>query len=135
MGIEIDPAVFAENEDGYASESVIIIGSSDPGAAEDALLRAGRRFTHVAEDGREISSEELDTTDLYTPNYVSDIHHSPRGPWVYVDCKSFISPPMRVRMLAVLVEELERAGVSGRLEVPGESDDDYETTTSVDPTP
>jgi hypothetical protein len=47
-----------------------------------------------------------------------------RGPWFYVDCKGRIAPPMRTRMVAVLVEELEREGVSAGLEVP--SDDEID---------
>jgi hypothetical protein len=40
------------------------------------------------------------------------------GPWCYVDCKGYVPPAMRERMIAVLVEELGRAGVNGRIEVP-----------------
>ncbi len=54
----------------------------------------------------------------YTPNHVFGVRMAPRGPWCKVDCKGFIPPPMRERMIAVLIEELERAGVSARVEVP-----------------
>ena len=45
---------------------------------------------------------------------------------VYVDCKGDIRPAMSERMIAILVEELYRAGVSARVEVPSddELDDD-----------
>ncbi|GAB3968236.1 hypothetical protein GCM10029978_037290 [Actinoallomurus acanthiterrae] len=123
MEIEVDPAVFAHDGDS-SNEKVIIVGSSDPSAAKLALFRAGQRFYAVAEDGRELSGEEADAAagDLYTPNWVSDVRLAPRGPWVYVDCKGYIWPAMRERMIKILVEELERAGVSARVEVP--SDDE-----------
>jgi hypothetical protein len=60
------------------------------------------------------------------PNYVSDIRYASRGPWCYVDCKGYIWPAMRERMIAILFEELDRADVSGRIEVPAENEMDYQ---------
>ncbi|GAA1312516.1 hypothetical protein Psi02_76980 [Planotetraspora silvatica] len=118
MSIEVDQEVFAEIEEYISHETVIIVGASDPRAAGYGLLQAARRFSFVAEDGREVSVEEAEYGDLYTPNYVSDIRLAPRGPWLYVDCKGYVPPAMGERMIAILVEELERVGVSGRIEVP-----------------
>jgi len=135
MGIEVAPEVFALDNDGYANEHVIITGSSDPRAAGAALSRAGLRFMMVTEDGRELSDDEAEALEQaagtaghalpYTPNYVSDVRFASRGPWCYVDCKGYIWPVMRERMIAILVEELERAGVSGRVEVPPSDELDY----------
>lgn len=64
--------------------------------------------------------------DLYTPNYVQDVCLATRGPWTYVDCKGWIEPAMREQMIAILVEELDRAGVTNaRLEVPSEDEITY----------
>jgi hypothetical protein len=130
MTVEVDPRVFGdmEDDDYLSNEHVIIVGSSDPDAAVRALARAGERFHSVAEDGRELTPEEADAEagEIYTPNYVSGIRMAARGPWCYVDCKGEIPPPMRERMIAVLVEELEREGVNARVDVP--SDDEMTMT-------
>lgn len=127
LEIEVAPEVFADDGDD-SNEHVIIVGSSDPRAAGLALFRAGQRFYAVAEDGRELSEEEADAVDgdLYTPNYVSDVRLASRGPWVYVDCKGYIWPAMRERMITILVEELESVGVSARVEVPSRDELDWE---------
>jgi hypothetical protein len=136
MGIEVAADVFGPAEDGVGSqEHVIIAGSADPRAAGAALSRAGARFSGVTEDGREPSEQEWEAIEEevratgkgfpYTPNYVSGVRLASRGPWCYVDCKGYIPPAMRERMIAVLVEELERSGVSGRVEVPSVDELDY----------
>jgi hypothetical protein len=135
MGIEVAAEVFGPDEDGSSHEHVIITGSTDPQAAGIALSRAGGRFSGVTEDGREPSEQEWEALEQevlamgknfpYTPNWVSDVRLAPRGPWCYVDCKGYIPPAMRERMIAVLVEELERAGVNGRVEVPSVEEQDY----------
>lgn len=123
LGIEVAPDVVADLGGGNSNEHVIIVGASDPQAAGIALHWAAQRFYQVTEDGRELIEE---TTDCYTPNYVSDIRLAARGPWCYVDCKGYIWSAMRERMIAILVEELDRAGVSGRIEVPTENEMDYQ---------
>lgn len=125
MGIEIDPAVFAhESGSACANESLIVLGAAGPEPAARALERACERFALVAEDGREYADEDAaDESGLYTPNYYSEVRHSPRGPWIYLDCKGEIPGPMRAGLLAVLVEELERAGLHGvRVAVPENTD-------------
>ena len=128
MGIEVAAEAFGPDADRGSYEHVIITGAADPRVAAAALSRAGDRFYSVTGDGRELGLEEgaaATGTDLpYTPNWVSEIHLAPRGPWCYVDCKGHIPPAMRERMIAILVEELERAGVSGRIEVPFEDEMD-----------
>lgn len=132
MAIEIAPEVFGEYGDRHSNEHVIIVGSADPHAAGTALARAGARFGSVAEDGRELTEEEYEEAadlGIYTPNYVSFVFLGARGPWCYVDCKGSISPLMRERMIAVLTEELDRAGVRGRVEVPDKDELDYTAPT------
>jgi hypothetical protein len=45
-----------------------------------------------------------------------------------MDCKGYIESAMCERMLAILVEELEHAGVSARIEVPAPGELDYPAT-------
>jgi hypothetical protein len=121
--------VYGLIEEGRSHEYVIITGASDRRAAAVALSQASGRFERVDDHGRELSDEEAEREEemvlsgeveefSYTPNWVSGVRMAPRGPWCYVDCKGYIPPPMRERMIAVLVEELERAAVSARVEVP-----------------
>ena len=136
MGIEVAAEVFGPEGDRSSHEHVIITSSAAPQAAAAALSRAGDRFYRVTQDGRELSAQEWeafeeqtlapDTDVPYTPNWVSEICLARRGPWCYVDCKGYIPPAMRERMIAVLIEELERAGVSARVEVPAEDELDYD---------
>jgi hypothetical protein len=124
MAIDVAPEVFGLSDKGRSYEHVIITGAPRPKAAARALKRAGSRFSGVTEHGQEPTQAEWAAIEAaggdwpYTPNYVSAVEMAPRGPWCYVDCKGFIPAPMRERMIAVLVEELERAGVSARVEVP-----------------
>jgi hypothetical protein len=121
--IKVDSGVFAEGDDGVQSEEVIVVvDPSARDAAWQALSQAGDRFENVAEDGRELTGEEEDIEGLFVPSYVGDTHFAPRGPLLYVDCKSSIPPAMRERMIAILVEELDLAGVSARIEVPTEDE-------------
>jgi hypothetical protein len=143
VGVEVAPEVFALTSDGHANEHVIITGSSDPRAAGFALSQASGRFMMITEDGRELSDEEAEALDEegeatgedgpYTPNYVSGVTFASRGPWCCVDCKGYIEPAMRERMIAVLVEELEHAGVSARVEVPVPGELDYGAPGILDP--
>ena len=143
MGVEVAPEVFALTDDGYANEHVIITGSSNPRAAGLALSQASGRFMMVTEDGRELSDEEAEALDEateatgedgpYTPNYVSSVSFASRGPWCYVDCKGYIWPAMRERMIAIMVEELEQADVSARIEVPSQDELDYNAPGILDP--
>jgi hypothetical protein len=143
VNVEVAPEVFALTDDGQANERVIVTGSSDPRAAGFALSQASGRFMMVTDDGRELSDEEAEALDEaieatgedgpYTPNYVSGVCFASRGPWCYVDCKGYIGPAMRERMIAILVEELERAGVSARLEVPSVDELDYGAPGILDP--
>ena len=134
MGIEIAAQAFGPVEDRGSDEYVIITGAADPQAAAAVLSRAADRFLAVTEDGRELSTQErraleqealATDTDVYTPNWVSEVRLAPRGPWCYVDCKGYIPLAMRERMIAILVEELESAGVSGRIEAPSQDELDY----------
>jgi hypothetical protein len=54
---------------------VIVVGASDRDAAVRAMARACGRLFRVAEDGRELTPEEVDAGagGVYTPNWVSDI--------------------------------------------------------------
>ena len=115
---------------GYSSEAVMVLSTAAAATVGEALARAGGRFYGVGEDGSErgrVAGEPeapvVYEDELYTPNSVSGVLVGRRGPWMYVDCKSQISDAMRRRFIAVLVEELEAAGITeARLATPSEDD-------------
>lgn len=78
----------------------------------------------VTEHGTEVgwddeSVEEPEGEPPYTPNYVSEVRRSSNGPWIDIDCKSEIPPPMRDAFIRIIVEELTEAGVkAAKLESP-----------------
>lgn len=128
MAVVVDSSVFADvDSSGLSNERVIVVTSA--GAATEALRRAALRFLKVGEDGIEYetgdvgSSTGTSTDDIYTPNYVSAVNLSDRGPWIYVDCKGQIFGPMRDRFVAILLEELEAADIfDARVETPSAED-------------
>jgi hypothetical protein len=99
-------------------EVVVVIGSQPP-QITNALTSAGARFMDVNESGHEYTAAELngpeqtddEGVELYTPNYVSEVTAASGGLSIYVDCKGEISTPMGARFRAILIEELQRAGV------------------------
>src|SRR5215467_6672950 len=68
-------------------------------------------------------AESCTRADARAPSGRSNVQPEMRA---YVDCKGDIRPAMRERIIAILVEELERVGVSARIQVPShdEVDDD-----------
>lgn len=104
---------------GSVNGEVVVVVGSQPTQITAALTSAGERFMDVNERGHEYTAAELnrpDETDgegveLYTPNYVSEVTAASGGLSIYVDCKGEISKPMGERFMAILVEELQRAGV------------------------
>lgn len=127
MPIEIAADVFAYDDDREVSnEKVIVVGAADREAARRALGAAGRWFMCVGADGRMYTDgipEAEPGEEIYTPNYASDVTLAQRGPWLYLDCKGYIAPPMAETLKRILVEELERAGVTdARVEVPGDAE-------------
>ena len=78
----------------------------------------------VTEHGTEVGwddegVEEPAGEPPYTPNSVSEVRRSSKGPWIDIDCKSEIPPPMRDAFIRIIVEELTEAGVkAAKLESP-----------------
>lgn len=128
MAVVVDSSVFADVDgSGLSNERIIVVTSDE--AATDALRRAALRFSKVGEDGIEYETGDVgpstgtSTDDIYTPNYVSVVNLSDRGPWMYVDCKGQIPDPMRDRFVAIVLEELQAADIShARVETPSAED-------------
>lgn len=126
--IEIAPNVFAFNrhddQKEYTTHVVAVVGPTDREAAPLGLAAAAQRFMIVGEDGRWYPDGIPDAPageEIYTPNYASDVTLGALGPWLYLDCKSYIAPPMAQTLKRILAEELERAGVTdARVEVPSD---------------
>jgi hypothetical protein len=93
--------------------SVRVAAANDPAAA-NALRAAATRFMQVTADGTELvpgREREGGDNDAYTPNWVSDVTSTRRGPSLSLDCKDEITDAMRQRLIDVLMEELAAHGV------------------------
>ena len=119
-GATIDADVFAYREDvGASNETFVLTGAADQVKAVAAVAEAGARFMRVDETGKEYPDDaSLDAaylSDLWTPNYVSDPRVTAEGVELYIDCKGSIEPPMVLAFRKILQEELDSAGVHGRV--------------------
>lgn len=118
--ISIDDDVFGYNEDlGYSSETFLVTGYTQPDAVLDALEKAAARFVRVDGSGAEHRDQESVVSaveaGVAVPSYVSDPRITDAGIEVYVDCSGAVEPPMAERLRAILREELDAAGVTGRV--------------------
>ncbi|MDJ0459912.1 hypothetical protein PUN71_022140 [Arthrobacter sp. NQ7] len=112
--------------DGWETSPAFLVLSDDDGKAAHALGRAGVRFSHIDEYGRELTPEQRDveeqaakTWDVpYTPNFISDVYLTPRGPMVWTDTKGELTRAMGEAMLRVLLEELRAEGITARVVAP-----------------
>lgn len=119
-GLTIDADVFGYREDvGVSNEVLRVESDSGDEKVVRALGAAGARFLLVDERGTEYHDEAgIETAaenDLYTPNYVSEPEVKAGGVELYVDCKGSIEEPMARTFRTILREELEKAGVTGRV--------------------
>jgi hypothetical protein len=118
--VEIDADVFTYQEElGYSNENFLVSGARDVQSVVTGLEAAGRRFLLVDQTGVEHPDRESAVAaveaGLFTPNYVADPQVTEVGVEMYVDCKGVIAPPMADKLRQVLREELEAAGIEGRV--------------------
>ncbi|GEA87139.1 hypothetical protein [Cellulomonas cellasea] len=122
--VTIDPDVFGPPTeggwDGWDQSPGFRVRSADMPGAVAALRRAGTRFFRVDEQGTELSEAELADTDLYTPNWVSDVMVYDVGAELVVDTKGELPGPMGRAMLRILVEELDVGGVAAHVAGPAD---------------
>lgn len=110
MTIQMDATAFgAEPING----EVVFVAGSQVAEISVGMEAAARRFMAVDEVGHEMTAEELvaDDSDLYTPNYVSDVEVTSNWCQMYIDCKGNIVPAMRAKFTEILIEELLQHGV------------------------
>ncbi len=115
--VAIAADVFGTSADGESSnETILLSGVFDPEIGDAALRSAGDRFMRVDETGVEhatnAAAEAALARGLYTPNYVADPIQVEDGLELYVDCKGWISEPMRLTFRRILAEELTAAGLT-----------------------
>lgn len=116
--VRIADDVYAWDEGNASSyEAVLVTGAFAEADGIAALNRAASRFMCVDERGVEHTEAEAyagivddEGNDLYTPNYVSDPTPRNGALRMYVDCKGAIEPPMRLRLIEILREELAGLG-------------------------
>ena len=115
--ITIDPDVFGEpagDWDGWYRDPAVLVRTAQGEEAAAALHRAGARIRYLDMDGVVVTEEEL-VQGAETPSYVSPIYIWDVGLAMYADTAGDLSGPQGRAILAVLVDELEAAGVTAHL--------------------
>jgi hypothetical protein len=110
-----------EDEDGggWTGPSPYFIVSSDQTElAAKALHKAVTRCWHVSESGRELTDDELHTTDEYTPNYASPVYLTDKGPMASLDTNGELPRAMGEAMLRILIEEVSAVNIDAYLTTP-----------------
>lgn len=100
-----------------SKDATILIESSQPEKAAQALARAAAIFPKVAEDGQIFTNEQfwenaMSPRPLYTPSYVSPVYRSERGPFVLIDANAYVPSGMARTMIRLVSDELISAGVT-----------------------
>jgi hypothetical protein len=130
---EVDPTLFAPQgrHIDYFDTSFCVI-SNEPDAVQIALSRAARRIHLVSEHGVEYADDDelmavlegvATGSEPYTPNYVSDPTLSGEVVVVYIDTKSAMWQPMMIKIIEIVLEELERESVTEAIIMPAPRDD------------
>ena len=103
---------------GWEADPHFVIVTDDVDRASEALLAARERLLVTTYGGYEMdgSSDYDGTEDADTPNYVAPPEPHPEGVAIYADTKHNMTVRMRDHMVQIIVEELERHGVSARVE-------------------
>jgi hypothetical protein len=79
---------------------------------ESVLVRCADRLWRASEFGRAATDEEWEINDIFTPSWVSPVYRSELGPALMVDIGGDGPDIMADFMQQIVVEELERAGVT-----------------------
>jgi len=99
-------------DDSLQDESVLVRSGQEEQAAR-GLVAAARRLHTVGIDGQLYDEDDIGSgiVEVWTANWISPVWRSPQGPTLVMDCKGEVPEPMARMMTAVVVEELQRAGV------------------------
>ncbi|NUU19411.1 hypothetical protein HP550_19355 [Cellulomonas humilata] len=121
--ITVDPALFAPvtNEWGMtqALDNGVTVVGDDPAAVRVAMAAAATRFFAVDAEGVEhADAESLDLAEGRILDYVSDPTDDGTGLGYWIDTEGVGYPEAARTMMTILVEELERAGVTEARLVP-----------------
>lgn len=108
-----------EDGGGWTGPSPYFIVTSDQTElAAEALYKAILRCGRVTESGRELTFEEVQTTEEYTPNYASPVLLTDKGPMAYLDTKGEWPRGMAESMLRILIEEVRAVDIDAYLTTP-----------------
>lgn len=130
---EVDPTLFAaQGRSIEYFDTTFCVISNAPDAVQIALSRATRRIRLVSEDGGEYADDEELMAALEgvetgfepsTPNYVSEPTVSGQVVDVYIDTKSAMWPAMMIKIIEIVLDELERENVTEAIIMPAPRED------------
>jgi hypothetical protein len=104
--------------DGWHISPGVMVASDETEPAAAALHAAGQRWMFVDEHGVELDEWQVRFGDALTPSWVSDVFLTNRGPALVADTDGELPRPQGEAMLRIVVEELERSGVSAHVTAP-----------------
>ncbi|MCA4133194.1 hypothetical protein [Arthrobacter sp. M4] len=110
-----DPAI----GEGWTTSPAFLVTSPEQTKAAQALHKASQRLSHVTDSGVELQSGS--TSDLYTPDYISPVFITDKGPFIYTDTDGELTRAMGVKMVEIIVEELVAANITAELSAPPRS--------------
>jgi hypothetical protein len=106
--------------EGFCSDTTVLIQADDRERARVALGAAVSRMELVIPSGHEYDDENEEhedslwrdeAWDLYTVSSIGSGAAHPLGPWVWID--GYLTAAMTSTMLRILIEEVQRAGLTG----------------------
>jgi hypothetical protein len=113
MGAGDDPSHDDDgNVVGWEGVPSVGVATSQVDEAYAAMAAAGWRWSHITERGVELSTEQLDSTAEYTPNFIFQAELVGDLLVMSADCQGWYSRAMMKRMIDVVAEELERLEVN-----------------------
>jgi len=101
--------------DGWDTGAAFFVRSTDVDGAANALQRIQERLLFVDDQGTELTEAEWESTDRYTPNYVSEVGRREDGAEIVIDTKGELTGPMGRTMLRIVTAELRAAGLTAHV--------------------
>lgn len=125
--VSLGPEIFGERSrfGGWEEDPVLWVVSPTDEAVAEVLHELRVIFSCITDTGSIV--EDPESTDQYTPNYVSPVYETPAGPLIYADTKGVTTPEMAKKIIEVLVRALRDAGVAAIVATPPEFPDERQT--------
>jgi hypothetical protein len=122
--VTVAPDLFDQQGDlwgdgaGWETDPNLLVLSAQPDLAAAALAAATPRIMRIDEHGVELTDQQLDEGEPYTPSFIWPVFRTSRGPMLLVDLKGDLPKPQAATIVRTVAEELERRGVQAVITAP-----------------